>query len=85
MDAIIFDSALSHTRRLDASEKETKIACPFLDVNACGQVSNPPLYRLEVFEKNEPKSVTGAWPQGNNEALDKHIGNRAGQKHPPVL
>ena len=47
MDASIFDSALSHTRRSDASEKkEKKIACPLLDVFACGQVSSPRLYRL---------------------------------------
>ena len=40
VDASIFDSALSHTRRSDASEKkEKKIACPLLDVFACGQVS----------------------------------------------
>ena len=45
VDASIFDSALSHTRRSDASEKEKKIACPLLDVFACGQVSSPRLYR----------------------------------------
>ena len=32
MDASIFDSVLSHTRRSDASQKkEEKIACPLLD------------------------------------------------------
>ena len=47
MNASFFDSALSHTRRSDASEKkEKKIACPLLDVFACGQVSSPRLYRL---------------------------------------
>ena len=47
VDASIFDSALSHTRRSDASEKEKKIACPILDVFARGQVSSPRLYRLK--------------------------------------
>ena len=47
-DANIFDSALIHTRRWDASEKKKKkIACPLLDVSACGQVSSPRLYRLK--------------------------------------
>ena len=46
MDASIFDSALSHTRRSDASEKEQKIACPLFAKFACGQVSSPRLYRL---------------------------------------
>ena len=46
VDASIFDSAMSHTRRADASEKEKKIACPLLDVFACGQVSSSRLYRL---------------------------------------
>ena len=47
MDASIFDSALSHTRRSDASEKkEKKKTCPLLDIFACGQVSSPRLYRL---------------------------------------
>ena len=46
VDASIFDSALSQTRRSDASEKEREIACPLLDVFACGQVSSPCLYRL---------------------------------------
>ena len=54
VDASIFDSALSHTRRSEASEKkEKKIACPLLDVFACGQVSSPRLYRLKskIFRK----------------------------------
>ena len=39
VDESIFDSALSHSRRSDASgKKEKKIACPLLDVFACGQV-----------------------------------------------
>ena len=48
VDASIFDSALSHTRRSDASKKEKKMACPLLDVFACGQVSSPRLYRLKL-------------------------------------
>ena len=40
VDASIFDSALSHTRRSDASEKKKKIACPLLAEFACGQVSS---------------------------------------------
>ena len=48
MDASIFDLVLSHTRRLDASEKR---ACPLLDVFACGKVSRPRLYRLNVVMK----------------------------------
>ena len=51
MDASIFDSALSHTRRSDASEKkEKKIAWPLLDVFACGQVSSLRLYRLTSLD-----------------------------------
>ena len=51
VDASIFDSALSHTRRSAASEKkEKKIACPLLDVFACGQVSSPRLYRLTIWK-----------------------------------
>ena len=46
VDATFFDSALSHTRRSDASEKKKKIACSLLNVFACGQVSTPRLYRL---------------------------------------
>ena len=46
VDASFFDSALSHTRRSDASKKEKKIACPLLDVFACEQVSSPRLYQL---------------------------------------
>ena len=48
MDAIIIDSAMSLTRRLDASGKKEKIACPLLDVFACGKVSSPRMYRLIV-------------------------------------
>ena len=54
VDASIFDSALSHTRRSDASKKEKKIACPLLDVFACGQLSSPRLYRLSLW-----KFITG--------------------------
>ena len=50
VDGSILDSVLSHTRRSDASEKEKKIACPLLDVFACGQVSSPRLYRLNFVE-----------------------------------
>ena len=49
VDASIFDSALSLTRRSEASKKGKKIACPLLDVFACGQVSSPRLYRLRFF------------------------------------
>ena len=49
MDASIFDSALSHARRLDTSEKKKKIARPLLNVYACGQVSSPRLYRIRMF------------------------------------
>ena len=48
MGASIFVSALSHTRRSDASEKKKKIACPLLDIFACGQVLSPRLYRLNI-------------------------------------
>ena len=52
MNASIFDSALSHTRRSDAWEKKKKkIACTLLDVFACGQVSSPRLYRLRLKTK----------------------------------
>ena len=47
MDASIFDSAPSHTRRSDASEKGEEIACPLLDVFAFDQVSSPRLCRLK--------------------------------------
>ena len=40
VDASIIDSALSHTRRSDASEKKKKIARPLLAKLACGQVSS---------------------------------------------
>ena len=45
VDASIFDSALSHTRRSDTSEKKKKIARPLLDVFAFGQFSSPRLYQ----------------------------------------
>ena len=46
VDASIFDSALSHTRRSDTSEKRGKYSRPLLVKSACGQVSSPRLYRL---------------------------------------
>ena len=47
MNASIFGSTLSHTGRLDASEKKRrKYSRPILNVFACGQVSSPRLYRL---------------------------------------
>ena len=52
VDASIFNSALSHTRRSDASQKKgKKIGCPLFDVFACGQVSGPRLYRLKDIQK----------------------------------
>ena len=58
---VFFDSALSHTRRSVASEKKKKIACPLLDVFACGQVSSPRLYRFnkiyEIIKKNHPARI----------------------------
>ena len=59
VDASIFDSALSHTRRSDASQKKKEIACPLLDVSACGQVSSPRLYRLRFkrLSKLMPPSI----------------------------
>ena len=59
VDASIFDSALSHTRRSDASEKrEENIVVALrslLNVFACGQVSSPHLYRLRL------KSIVKIW------------------------
>ena len=49
VDTSIFDSALSHTRRSDASKKEKKKARPLLNVFACGKVSSPRLYRLNII------------------------------------
>ena len=49
VDAGIFNSALSHTRRSDATEKRKKIACPLSDVFSCGQVSSPRLFRIRSF------------------------------------
>ena len=59
MDASIFDSALSDTRRSDALEKEKKIACPLLDVSVCGQVLSPRLYRVRslVFFSKYPHEI----------------------------
>ena len=57
VDARIFDSVLSHTRRSDASEKEEKITLPLLDVFACGQVSSPRLYRLNPKNNFNHKKV----------------------------
>ena len=53
----IFDSALSHTRRSDASEirqvNSVVALCTLWTKFACGQVLSPRLYRLMVtFEKN---------------------------------
>ena len=52
MDASIFDSALSHTRRSDASEnrKENRVVelRSVLNVFASEQVSSPRLYRLKL-------------------------------------
>ena len=71
VDASIFDLALSHTRLSDASEKKKKIACPLLDIFACGQVLSPRLYRLTIFgppnffhalQRNKAKlTVSQAW------------------------
>ena len=38
------DILVARTRR----KKDKKIACPLLDVFACGQVSSPRLYRLKM-------------------------------------
>ena len=50
VDASIFDSAVSHTRRSDASEKreENSVVAlrSLLNVFSSGQVSSPRLYRL---------------------------------------
>ena len=50
VDASIFDSALSHTRRSDVSEKTEKNSVAalrsLLNVFVCGQLSSPRLYRL---------------------------------------
>ena len=52
VNARIFDSALSHTRRSDAvgiREVNSVVALrSFLKVFACGQVMTPRLYRLRV-------------------------------------
>ena len=49
VDANIFDSALSHTRRSDASKKRRKYSRPLLAKFDCGQVSSPRLYRLNFL------------------------------------
>ena len=49
METSTFDSALSHTRRSDASEKREENSVQLLDVFAYGQVSSPRLYRLIVL------------------------------------
>ena len=52
MNASIFDSALSHTRRSDAMEirglNSVVALRSILNVFACGQVSSPRLYRLKT-------------------------------------
>ena len=45
-DQCIFDSALSHTRRSDATEKREEKSVDILAKFACGQVLSPRLYRL---------------------------------------
>ena len=57
VDATIFASVLSHTRRSDASEKKKKIARSLLEVFACRQVSSPRLYRL-----TDGKLTSGSLP-----------------------
>ena len=56
VNASIFDSALSHTRRSDASKKreENSVVAlrSLLNVFACGQVSSPRLYRLKIEFSN---------------------------------
>ena len=55
MEASIFDSALSHTRRSEASEKKEENSVvalrSLLNVFACGQLSSPRLYRLISIRK----------------------------------
>ena len=50
----IFDSALSHTRRLDPTKKRVEncvvALCTLWTKFACGQVSSPRLYRLRIIE-----------------------------------
>ena len=65
VNASTFDSALSHTRRSDTSEKREKNSVvalrSLLKVFACGQVSSPRLYRLNnLFSEkisNLPKLI----------------------------
>ena len=50
VNASVFDSALSHTRRSNTSEKKENSVVALrslLNVFACGQVSSPRLYRLK--------------------------------------
>ena len=84
-NASIFDSALSHTRRSDSSEKnEKKIACPLLHVFACGQVSRPPIVsvktyntcqRLDKFMNSKPHKRF--WVSENLESSSDHELKRA--------
>ena len=52
MDESIFDWALSHTRRSNASEKEEENSVvalrSLLNVIACGRISSPRLYRVRL-------------------------------------
>ena len=51
VDASFFDSALSHTRRSDASEKKREEnSVSTFGRFACGQVSSPRLYRLNLLK-----------------------------------
>ena len=49
VDASIFRLGAESYSSLERVEKKKKIACPLLDVFACGQVSSPRLYRLRVY------------------------------------
>ena len=66
MNASIFDSALSHIRRSDASEKREENSMvalrSLLNVFACGQVSCPRLYRLKSTV-HPPICHTAIFPQ----------------------
>ena len=55
VDTSIFDLALSHTRRSDASEKKEEPSVSTFGRIHCGQVSSPRLYRLNlILRKKEP-------------------------------
>ena len=56
MNASIFDSALSHTRRSDASEKRRKYSRPLLNVFTCGQVSSPVSVKFILFFRNSARN-----------------------------